>query len=250
MTGNVHLVEERAEPSEPDELEVTLKPLSGPSTQEEAIVVLSVEGDDRPTTKVEVSGSIADVIKRLEKRIAGLKEEESTDATKEQIKALEKALETLKSHGGTVLEGKKGSADSDKGKRITERRIIIGRLPKPQDEQISEVIRLRQEISNHRVTLKETLKKIHEAQAKIRELGGDPGETPDLTWHHADQGTRVERRYVVTRPRYVVTRPVKPEAPATDHQRLEQLEKRLKDIQQELHRMKKEPTKDARTKDH
>src|SRR5262249_13196685 len=120
----------------------------------------------------------------------------------------------------------------------------------------ADIIKARQELDNLKVTLKETLGRLMKAQARLRELGADPGEQPVLEWRLVQKDPNVLlKRYTISKPVQALTAKLSPQSKpqielggverrtlagkAVDPDRLKLLEKRLKDLQDEVDRLKK-----------
>jgi beta-lactamase regulating signal transducer with metallopeptidase domain len=220
-----------------------------------AAVVIRLEGKDQAGDKVELSGSLDDVVQKLEAKIAALKEKgEMTDAAKEQVKALAQALDALKkAHKSAATVTIHGDASKPVDKAIARVRVVSKvQTAGAGGEKSAEVAKTREEISKLQVSLKMTLGQLIKAQTKLRELGEDPGDTPSVTWNRSGKNFTLKKRIIETKDinaakivkpvqvrEFTIARPVKPPAPAADQQRLEQLEKRLKALQDELARLKK-----------
>jgi bla regulator protein blaR1 len=235
---------------------VTLSDADVQASPDTAVVAVRVEDQDHDAQKVELSGSLDEVVQKLQAKIAALKEKgESTDAAKEQVKALAQALDALKKAGKTAKTvtvradaNKPGEKTSARVRVLSNVRLEAG----AGGEKSAEVAKTRQEISKLQVSLKMTLGQLVKAQAKLRELGEDPGDTPSVTWRRTGKNLTLEKRIIETKDinaapnpkpvqlrEYTIARPAKPPAPAADRQRLEQLEGRLKALQDEVARLKK-----------
>jgi beta-lactamase regulating signal transducer with metallopeptidase domain len=237
--------------SSPVELQYTTDVLASPSP-DAAAIVLRVDGPDKPGDKVELSGPLDEVIKKLETLIADSKKSASpTGAEKQRIAALGQALESLRSAG--VHDGK-----------TLHLRLLTEDLRPLRDQKkegaggnrSQEVARTRKEIAKLKDNLKSTMAELDKAQARLRELGEDPGEIPLLGWHQGGRNAQLARTYTVVRdvertaPRTdqpttrTVVRPDKAVTITTDRQRMEKLEKALKALQDEVEHLKRGSAQD------
>jgi beta-lactamase regulating signal transducer with metallopeptidase domain len=212
------------------------------------VLVVTIDGNQQAGQKIEVAGSVEDVIKNLEAQLVDveLKGDVLTLSTSDEIKVLKQALDTIKSDDKVA---QKKNEDSRGGKTITGKRVYVREMPL--DTNHPDIAKLRKEVLDQRAAMEATLKKLQAAQARIRELGGDPGETPVVGWHRSGRSVKVEKRVAVLRddnhptagPKRVYDDPTvtpdTPAAPKSDRQRLEQLEGRLKALQDEVVRLKK-----------
>jgi beta-lactamase regulating signal transducer with metallopeptidase domain len=234
--------------------------LTPQSSSEQKVVILRVDSQDKLSDKVELSGSMEDVIKELETLIAKSKRDATaTDAAKDRIKGLHQALDALKRaghpvgsktiHGGVLPEPKDGQTLNVR---------VIERVQKdgPAGKNSAEVAQARREISKLKEHLKATMDQLIKAQAKLTELGEDSGEKPVLEWRLSQKNPRIElKTYTVTRPlqhtRLVPSMGLNPQIEVrrveertralkpADSERLELLEKRMKALQDELDRLKR-----------
>ncbi len=237
----------------PVEIQDTTDILASRSPSDAAAIVLRIDGPDKPGDRVEFSGSLDEVIKRLETLIADSKKGANpTDAGKERIAALEQALEALRKagvhDGGTLhlrllTEDFRPLRDQKEGTGV---------------ERSAEVARTRKEIAKLKDNLKSTVEQLKKAQVKLRELGEDPGEIPVLGWR---KNAQIARTYTIVRPVekmaprteqqriFTFVRPVeKTDTAPTDRQRMEKLEKALEALQDEVARLKRGPGPDERKK--
>src|SRR6185312_610652 len=179
----------------------------------------------------------------------------SADGANDRIKSLVQALDALK----------KAEANQTLQVRIVERRKQVG----SGKASSTEVAKAREEVAKLKANLKATIDQLSKAQARLRELGEEPGEQPLLGWHGSPKDPRIELRAVgIANPLRVRTvkpsvdprievkvgkpveiRSVRPsvelkpeiqvrrletrtvEGKAVDSDRLKLLEKRLKDLQ-------------------
>ncbi len=250
-------------------------------------------------TIVKLSGPLDDVIPKLEKLIADLKKNPGpSGAGRVRVEDLEKLLDDLKqkklpSGDGHRVVVKSMKLDApellQEVHQNVQKHLMVMQEVVPVVKQ-AQMDRAQQEVRELRATIESSMKKLEAAQARIRELGGEPGETPVISWV-VKQPSRTVMQYVVTRPvpqgrNHVVTKPVKivgirpegaktimkpvdepkprevtvevkaeykpdPEkqgkqkqpsrsgAAAGDSRRIDQIEKRLRELQDELQRMKK-----------
>jgi beta-lactamase regulating signal transducer with metallopeptidase domain len=243
------------------------------ATPEDAVVVLRADGQDPIVHKLEVSGSLDEVVKKLQAEIAELKKGAgSADAAKERIEALVRALDEVKKANKSLHHVTIHSEDLAKDldvKTLRFRAITDVQSEKPQGEKAAEIAKSREEISKLKVSLKETLGRLAKEQAKLRELGEDAGEVPVIEYrrqpiHRVEvKAMRLEtpRAVAVVKPstepiraRTVVVKPPaelqgrlllrnltenKTTVEALDATRIESLERRLKALQDELDRLKK-----------
>ena len=155
-----------------------------------AVVVLRVEGGAKPTTVIE-SGSIDDVVKKLQAQIGELKKgEDSSDAAKERIKALTQALAEIKKAQGAA-------------RHVTIRSDHPGNVHTTQrtPKDAAEIEKLATEVARLRKHVESNLKELEAIQTKIRGLGGDPGEVPMVRWRRiANTADAQARTYTVVRP--------------------------------------------------
>jgi hypothetical protein len=156
-----------------------------------AAVVLRVEGQDKPMTVVE-SGSIDDVIKKLQSQIDELKKaRESSDSARDRIKVLVQALDEIKKV-------------QDKADRVT-LRIHTDHPAKvqkaePTAKDKAEIEKLGVAVSKLRKNVEENLKELEAIQARIRKLGGDPGEAPVVRWRRiADTRLTQSHAYAIAK---------------------------------------------------
>jgi beta-lactamase regulating signal transducer with metallopeptidase domain len=157
-----------------------------------AVVVMRVEGGDKPTSVIE-SGSIDDVVKKLQSQIDKLKKGgDSSDAAKDRIKALTQALAEIKKAQGGAHRVMIRSDVLDRAKVHTTQ-------PTPKDAAAIE--KLGAEVSRLRKNLESNLKELEAIQAKIRALGGDPGEVPVVRWRlvRPVEGTHTQT-YTIAKP--------------------------------------------------
>jgi beta-lactamase regulating signal transducer with metallopeptidase domain len=220
-----------------------------------ATVVVRVDGKDQAGDKVELSGSLDDVVQKLQAKIDALKEKgEKTDAAKAQVNALLQALDALKKAGKTATTVTIHDDASRPGEKAIARVRVLSKVQTAGagGEKSADVAKTRAEISKLQVSLKMTLGQLIKAQMKLRELGEDPGDTPSVSWNRSAKNLTVEKKVIETKDinaattvkpvqvrQYTIARPVKPPGPVADRQRLEELEGRLKALQDEVARLKK-----------
>lgn len=243
----------------------TFHPVASGTGSKESQIVLRLDGDSGQG--VLVTGSLDEVIQKLEAIVSDMMHDgKPAPGAKEYVDALEKALQTLKGVKNIPASGK-ASTTPQPGETRGGYRFVVRTAPPPAPpsaEKAAEAARTREEIVGLKKDLEGKLEKIRKAQAKLRELGEDPGATPFLGWNHpvADPRGGVTRRYTVVRPKegapvehtYTVVRPkaagprvieddvalpVRTVPPASEKERLDRLEKRLKEVQDELSQLKK-----------
>src|SRR5262249_25525926 len=105
------------------------------------------------------------------------------DSSKEKIATLDRALREIRKIQGSVRE-LKAPAGGAKGAGVARVRYVEElALDQPKDdEKASEVMKLRMKVAGLRQTMEAAAKEVQAAQAKIRELGGDPGDVPVVEW--------------------------------------------------------------------
>jgi beta-lactamase regulating signal transducer with metallopeptidase domain len=231
-----------------DDLKIALSPV---------IETVNIVGEDSPgetptqLETVQVSGSREDVIKKLEALIDDLKSDPKGEASQPRIKALKEVIGTIqKASGGRVIIGIGSDDEKEGGAHI--RTVDRMKLDVPAGARSADVEKTRQEIARLKVDLKATMGRLVQAQAKLRELGEDPGEQPVVQWRVAPKKPQVELRIVkkvqdknVSKPvdvdRKIELRRVETKTESrnpTDAERLLSLEKRLKGLQAEVDRLK------------
>ncbi len=262
-TGQVRIVAkpdvERLADLRDDQIVATVVDLSGPDAD---LVALHVNGQDKPAT-VTGSGSIDDVVEKLQAQIAELKKgDDPSEAARERVKALTIALQEIKKARGTVRFRTVRIVRPDQVK--VEARVIKTERGAKDSPEI-------QKLSHHAAQLRKNLEanvqELRAVQDTIRKLGGDPGDVPFVSWRRTPgddrddvvhfslfnklkdgaQQTTVEqpvrknevrtRTYTVVKPVQQI-KPMKP-AEATSDSRIEALEKRLKILTGEVERLKR-----------
>jgi beta-lactamase regulating signal transducer with metallopeptidase domain len=144
---------------------------------------MKVQVQDQAGTRVLAAGSIDDVVKTLQVKIAELKQRKAlTGSLKQEIGILERALEEVKKIPGSLKEV--SSTGATKGLSVVgNMRYIEERgTPTKDEEKASELMKLRRRVLELRKTLEASAKELHAVQGRIRELGGDPGEVPSIEW--------------------------------------------------------------------
>ncbi len=237
-------------------------------------------------TTIELSGPLDDVIGKLEKLIADLnKNPGSSGAGRVRVEDLEKLRDDLKqkkTHGGDGhhIVVKSMKLDLPLTQEVKEKARLAEihvRANVVSAVDIAQLHKAQKEVQELRAGIESSMKKLEAAQARIRELGGEPGETPVISWTARPPGKTV-MHYVVTRPVTItrsspetgktttkpsgerkareisvaVTAEYKPDpekqgkekqpsrlGAAADSRRIDQIEKRLRELQDELQRMKK-----------
>jgi bla regulator protein blaR1 len=152
-------------------------------------VDVHLDGQDAPGDKVVVSGSRDDLIKALEARIAELKKGAApAEAATDRIKALVH-----------VVDGLRKTADPARQPEVST--VYLRAVKEAKATQAAgdaaEIAKLNKEVARIKGTLDSTLKELKATQEKIRKLGGDPGETPVVTWSRLK---RVYKTYTYTTP--------------------------------------------------
>jgi beta-lactamase regulating signal transducer with metallopeptidase domain len=233
------------------ELEITTDSADKDSPKAKVVVVRVDDRDQSGQTRLELSGSLGDVIKKLKARIAELKEKGgSTDVVKELVDALNALEKASKAAGGFTIHADAANPSNVKTARVR----YVARLQEDGagGDKSAAVAKTREEISRLQSNLKTTVAQLERAQTRLRELGEDPGDVPRLAWHRSLPNTAVEKRFVITRDGNTATNVVpdvretltlerlpKLAPSSSDRQRLEQLEGRLKALQEEVARLKK-----------
>ncbi|MHB1556346.1 MAG: M56 family metallopeptidase [Isosphaeraceae bacterium] len=220
-------------------------------------------------TTIELSGPLDDVIDKLEKLIDDLKQKKIHDGDGHRV-----VVKSMK------LDGPNGpSAETlqEVHQHVKEHLKLMHDVVPVVHQQV-QIERAQQEVRALRASIETSMKKLEAAQARIRELGGEPGETPVISWAVRPHAGKVVH-YVVSRPVKIVgvtpqvktttttpagerklhevsvevkaeykpdlekqrteKQPSRPEAAASDSRRIDQIEKHLKELQDELQRMKK-----------
>ncbi len=154
-------------------------------------------------TTIELSGPPDDVIVKLEQLIADLKKNpEASGAGRLQVEELEKFRDDLK-------QKKRQNGD---GRRIVVESMKLDVAQAPAAEKQAEITKARQEVFNLRASLEANLKKLEATQARIRELGGDPGDVPVIRWQRTAKqpqpGVRVQQYTIMKPVTTTTTRPV------------------------------------------
>ena len=206
-------------------LETRFAPIQRSADQ--SVVVVTLDGKEQAAQKVEISGRLDTVIKKLEAQIVALKEKgDLKESTADQVKALKQALDTLKADAEL---SQKGFDVARTAKPITGKRVYVREMQVDKDN--PDIAKLRKEVREQRAVIEATLKKLHAAQAKIRELGGDPGETMVVGYNPSGLNVKAEKRLTVVRdsdrltvnPKaltiHAIVKPDKPAAPKSDRQR-------------------------------
>jgi beta-lactamase regulating signal transducer with metallopeptidase domain len=244
----------------PAEVLLTGDVLALQSPRESRAVVLRLDSQDNLGDKVELSGPLDEVTKKLAVLIAESKKGGSPkDSAKQRTAALEQALEALKK-AGTLDDNTVHLRLHDDDKTVHVRLLNdVAHLVRdqkkdgPGGDRSEEVARTRKEIAKLKVDLKTTMAQLDKAQARLRELGEDPGEIPSLGWR---RNAQIARTYTVVRddkktaPRterqktFAVIRPDNAVTIPTDRQRMEKLEKAIKALQDEVEHLKRGSAQD------
>jgi beta-lactamase regulating signal transducer with metallopeptidase domain len=232
---------------EPVEVDVRVDPTVAVEAPAPKAFAYRFESQDGSPQAVELSldGSVDQVIKKLEEKIAEGK------LGAEETKVLKQALEALKKHGPTtktmrvrrVVPGNPAVAQTVRLRRVEPAKKDDPAAKSPEGQ------KAQAEIAKLKADLNATLDQLRHAQAKLRELGEDPGDAPFLTWRRDAKGAQVQAKaFTFVRPveagvRTTTVRPVRRETvPLSDQQRMEQLEQKLKALQQEFDGLKKGST--------
>ena len=234
-----------------------------------AVVIVQTAGSDQPGFEVKASGSLDEVVKKLQAQIAEVKVH---GGSPEQVKALVGALEAIKDAGksSTSVTVRDGKGD-DHQIRTARVRYLTKVDQAGAGTTAKDTEKIRQEIAKLKVALKVNVGELVKAQARLRELGEDPGEAPVIAWSRSNANTKFETRTVVVKKpdgqpakpekletrTVVVKKPDDPSAnservrfytavrdektagPTADRQRLERLEGKLRALQEEVDRLKK-----------
>ena len=172
-----------------------------------AVVVVQVGGSDQPAHKVQASGTLDDVVKQLHAEIAELK---VGGGSPEQVKALVGALQAIKEAGKSRTSVMIRDGKGDDHQLRTARVRYLGKVHQDGAGKTStDAEKIRQEIAKLKVALKASVGELLNAQARLRELGEDPGEAPIVAWSRSNANTRFETRTVVVKKDD--RQPVKPE---------------------------------------
>ncbi len=212
-------------------------------------------GQDTQVETVQLSGSREDAINKLEALVAGLRKGENPGkASEARIKALKEVIGTIeKAPTGRVIIGIGAHDGTKEDQKVSSRAVARMKLDVPAGAKSADVEKTRQEIAGLKRDLKVTMGRLVQAQAKLRELGEEPGEQPVVEWRVAQKKPKVELRIVKQALSKTDLKPVKvnPKIDVkrvetknefrkpTDSDRLLSLEKRLKELQAEVDRLKR-----------
>jgi beta-lactamase regulating signal transducer with metallopeptidase domain len=165
------------------------------TSSEPEVVDVAVQVQDQDGSRVVATGSVDDIVKKLQAEIAELKRATSDAASsKEKIATLERALKEVRRIQGSVkeLEAPAGGAE---GTGVARVRYIEKLADQPEDdEKASKVMGLRKRVAELRQTMEAAAKEVQAVQAKIRELGGDPGDAPVVDWRRAANKSELKVR--------------------------------------------------------
>jgi hypothetical protein len=197
------------------------------TSSEPEVVELAVQVPDQDRSRVVVTGSVAGIVKKLQAEIDELKRATGDAASsKEKIATLERTLKEVRKIQGSVKE--LAVLDGGvKGAGIARLRYIEELADQPEDdEKASAVMKLRKRVAELRQTMEATAKEVQAVQAKIRALGGDPGDGPIVVWRRIPNQSEFKVQTfalgkTVDLPKgqvrtYTVTKPTKVEAKPSD----------------------------------
>lgn len=228
-------------------------------TTDENVVVVDVTQEGDQVKRLELSGSLEDVKRQLKVRIGELsKNAEKDPAAKAQAEGLKQALEAIIKATPAPLVFTRSplelKVDTIQAKIDFKSDDLAKEFSKDDPEKAGEIAKARDEVAQLTKELSAAVNRLQKAQVRLRKLGGDPGATPNVRWARTPVTVRVQPRAMAGRPVPVppgvraIRGTVKLDTTHDDQQRLEQLEKRLKGLQDELDQLKKRSAEHAAAK--